>query len=113
MSFGNLSYLASIFIFAGAALAMEYAIAARRFKESMKLILLAVIICVLATFAVESVALEWQIWQYNETRTLGTYFFGAAIETPVFALELQLPSLFQLQAGQTRLTKVYNQEGIH
>lgn len=85
MTFGIFSYLATILIFAGSAVLIEYSLTFKKLKKYKKIIALTAVIGMIGTLIAEPVALNWRIWLYSPDRTFGVYF-GAALETFIFTV---------------------------
>lgn len=85
MIFGVYSYLVSVFIFAGAAIALELFFGFHLLKKYLRAIVMTVIFY-LPFPLTEAVALWWRNWDYNPETTLYTRFLGAEVETYVYAL---------------------------
>lgn len=84
MIFGNFSYVATILIFAGGAVAMEYLLGVSTFSRYRKPIVIAVFLGLFYTTLGEPVALAWQVWVYNPSAILNIYLFGSDIETYLY-----------------------------
>jgi len=86
------SYLITIIVFAGSALAIELRLATEKLRPYRKAIWILLVISVLFAFT-EGVALSWQAWEYNPLRTLNIYFV-TEIETYLFAITTTLAVAF-------------------
>lgn len=84
VNFGQYSYLITTLIFAGGAALIESLGAHRTLWVYRRVIGLAMLLGVLVTAFAERVALAWQLWAYDPTRTLDWYVLGGAIETYLF-----------------------------
>lgn len=85
MIFGTFSYLATILIFAGTAVLIEWTLAFKKLKKYTKIISIVVGIGLIGTLLAESVALSWRIWYYPQGKSFGIYF-GSALETLIYAI---------------------------
>lgn len=85
MNFGVYSYLISIVIFAGAAVALEWVFGFHLLKKYLKPLVITVIFYLFFPIT-EAVALKWENWDYSTTNTLHTRILGAEIETYVFTI---------------------------
>lgn len=84
--FGSYSYLVSIFMFAGAAVLVEWVFGFHLFKKHLRPILIAVAYSLVITPVGEAVALRWGNWVYSAEHTFDVFIFGAAVETYVFVV---------------------------
>ena len=86
MIFGIFSYLATILIFAGAAVLIEWTLGFQKLKKYTKLIGIIVAIWLIGTLIAEPVALNWRTWIYSQDKTFGIYISGAALETLIYTV---------------------------
>jgi len=87
---GDLTYLVSIFIFAGFPLLLEFVFGYHFFKPHWKTIGKFLLLSLILTPFYERVALHFKAWQYNPKRNLGITIFTIPLETYVFTIFVAL-----------------------
>lgn len=83
--FGNLSYLISIFCFAGLAIMLEWIFGFNLLKKYLRIILTTIGLVLLST-PTEAIALYLKAWAYTPTHTFNLKLLGAELETYIFVI---------------------------
>lgn len=84
MIFGQLSYLATVFIFAGGAFLIELLSQRKEMKPYARFLLFMCVCGVFYTIISEPPATSWGAWEYNPQQSLNIHIFGAELETYFF-----------------------------
>lgn len=83
--FGHFSYLASIVIFAGSAIVLEWTFGFHLLRKFIKLIMLTTCFSLLLV-PTEGVALYIKSWRYDPSHTFNILLLGAELETYIFVI---------------------------
>lgn len=82
----QLTYLATILVFAGSAIVLEWYFGYRQLERYIKVIGAVLLISLLATAVGDNVAIRWKTWVYHPEGFSAIYILGVPLETYLFAL---------------------------